>query len=443
MWPPPVERPLVLQVPLGPLSRDDATDARARHPRAGRRRAHRARRSPTSSPAAAATRCSSSSWRAWRRRAPADDLPGLAAGAHRGTHRPAAGAAAGHRRQRRGARHGRLHRRARCASPRRWARSSAQRDLDELAADGLLDVDGKWWRFRSAVVREVAYQTLTKRVRAQRHAGIAAVMAERGSSIDDVAHHAATAAELLAELGTVDGVKPVDHGPRHRRRCARRRRPRSRPAATSPRCATPAGRSTCTRRTPRVERWLLLIRAEAELERRNFAAGHGRRRGGARRRAGRGRRDPGGRGPPPARLASPRCRAISRRRGASSAPPSTCSARPATRSAWPARCAPRGFAEVFGGSLDDARWLLGEAMEIYHRIDDERGHAWTHQNLAWVSFSGGAFDEAEVQLERGQAALPRPRRRQRRAVGRRPPGVRLLLPAPLRRGRGAGDVGRG
>ena len=39
----------------------------------------------------------------------------------------------------------------------------------------------------------------------------------------------------------------------------------------------------------------------------------------------------------------------------------------------------RGFAEVWGGSLDDARWLLNEAMDIYHRIDDERGHAWTHQ----------------------------------------------------------------
>ena len=84
-----------------------------------------------------------------------------------------------------------------------------QRDLDELAADGLLDVEGRWWRFRSAVVREVAYQTLTKRVRAQRHAGVAAVLAERGASIDDVAHHAATAAELLAELGTVDGVSPT------------------------------------------------------------------------------------------------------------------------------------------------------------------------------------------------------------------------------------------
>ena len=45
---------------------------------------------------------------------------------------------------------------------------------------------------------------------------------------------------------------------------------------------------------------------------------------------------------------------------------------------------------------------LDEAMEIYHEIDDERGHAWTHQNLAWVAFQGGDFDEAEVQLAEAQ-----------------------------------------
>ena len=37
-------------------------------------------------------------------------------------------------------------------------------------------------------------------------------------------------------------------------------------------------------------------------------------------------------------------------------------------------------------------------MEIYHEIDDERGHAWTHQNLAWVAFQSGDYDDAEVQL---------------------------------------------
>ena len=146
-----------------------------------------------------------------------------------------------------------------------------QRDLDELAADGLLDVDGSWWRFRSAVVREVAYQTLTKRVRAQRHAGVAAVMAERGSSIDDVAHHAATAAELLGELGSVDGVKPsiTSHAVMALKE-----------AATA---AVETGRyETAVRHASRaldhpaeatLERSLLLLRSHAEVERRNFAQG--------------------------------------------------------------------------------------------------------------------------------------------------------------------------
>jgi hypothetical protein len=38
---------------------------------------------------------------------------------------------------------------------------------------GLLVRDSRRWRFRSDVVREVAYQTLTKQVRAQRHSGVA------------------------------------------------------------------------------------------------------------------------------------------------------------------------------------------------------------------------------------------------------------------------------
>ena len=145
-----------------------------------------------------------------------------------------------------------------------------QRDLDELAADGLLDVEGRWWRFRSAVVREVAYQTLTKRVRAQRHAGVAAVLAERGASIDDVAHHAATAAELLAELGTVDGVSPTitEHAIQALLEAATAAR-RHRPPESAIRAASRA--LDLHPRDAKVERALLLVRAEAELERRKFA----------------------------------------------------------------------------------------------------------------------------------------------------------------------------
>ena len=82
-------------------------------------------------------------------------------------------------------------------------------DLESLADDGLIELDGSNWRFRSDVVREVAYQTLTKLVRAQRHAGTASVMAHSPViSMDQIAHHAASAAELVAEIGPVPGVAP-------------------------------------------------------------------------------------------------------------------------------------------------------------------------------------------------------------------------------------------
>ena len=55
--------------------------------------------------------------------------------------------------------------------------SARPRRRDTLAhawsARELLDVDGDEWAFRSESVREVAYQTLTKVARAQRHAGVA------------------------------------------------------------------------------------------------------------------------------------------------------------------------------------------------------------------------------------------------------------------------------
>ncbi len=83
-------------------------------------------------------------------------------------------------------------------------------DLDDLDQSGLLEIDGPAWEFRSDVVREVAYQTLTKLVRAQRHGGTAAVMIrDQRVPIEQIAHHAASAAELSAEIGPVPGL-PAD-----------------------------------------------------------------------------------------------------------------------------------------------------------------------------------------------------------------------------------------
>ncbi len=81
-------------------------------------------------------------------------------------------------------------------------------DLEALADAGLLAVDGRRWHFRSESVRDVAYQTLTKASRALRHLGVARAMQESSSrgGEEEVAHHYASAAELVKAVGHVDGV---------------------------------------------------------------------------------------------------------------------------------------------------------------------------------------------------------------------------------------------
>ena len=270
-WPPPAERPLVLQVPLGPLSDGRRQLAGARHPRAAAVPTAGDGPSPRSSTAAAATRCSSSSSPRWRPTCDAgSELPGSlrALIAARLDKLPSAQRAIIDNAAVLGTADA-------IGSLERFAKELGQEfrrgDLDELAADGLLDIEGRWWRFRSAVVREVAYQTLTKRVRAQRHAGVAAVMrAERGAPIDEVAHHAATAAELLAELGNVDGVKPgiVDNAVGALLEAATT-------ALRTGRLETAARHASRAldlhHADPASERDLLLVRAEAEVDQRNFA----------------------------------------------------------------------------------------------------------------------------------------------------------------------------
>ena len=109
-------------------------------------------------------------------------------------------------------------------------------DIDALVEHGLIVRDGGRWQFRSDVVREVAYGTLTKQARAQRHAGTARYLAQLGDLlIDQRAHHLACAAELVAEIGPTSGVSRVTSPPRRR---AARRRP---PAAGTSRAPTAAG----------------------------------------------------------------------------------------------------------------------------------------------------------------------------------------------------------
>ncbi len=274
-------------------------------------------------------------------------------------------------------------------------------DVLELVTDGIFELDGGWWRFRSDVVREVAYQTLTKRTRAQRHAGVAMALAgeKRGEylqQVEDLAHHAATAAELVAEVGRVPGVPRSLHSKAvhalHQAAQAALDAGRAEHAVRHAGRALDLGQAA-----PETERQLLLIRATAEIDMRQFPAANADARhalesaladddeiaeGEARRRLGTVAHMQGD-------LATSRRQLdaavdIFRRSGDDK------------RLANALRA--RGFAEVFGGSIPAARTYLGEAMTLFGDLGDERGQAWAGHNLAWAAFQGGDFADAETLL---------------------------------------------
>ena len=184
-WPPASDHPITVRMPLDPLSRDEAHELVEAVLGDGHSAAFVDRLYERSggnplflTELAAMIRVAAGQHGAAR----------IAAGADRLDARSAARRAASRAGQRGRARNVGLGRRRSCCSPSRWGRTSTRRTSRLLVDDGLLDVTddgpGQLWRFRSDVVREVAYQTLTKLVRAQRHAGTASAMAHMPQSPD-------------------------------------------------------------------------------------------------------------------------------------------------------------------------------------------------------------------------------------------------------------------
>ena len=65
----------------------------------------------------------------------------------------------------------------------------------------------------------------------------------------------------------------------------------------------------------------------------------------------------------------------------------------------------RGFIELFGGSLTDAEWFFGEADTLYRLLDDRRGLAWLEQHRAWISFLSGDMAVARDRLNHAADAF--------------------------------------
>jgi tetratricopeptide (TPR) repeat protein len=270
------------------------------------------------------------------------------------------------------------------------------KDIDVLVEQGLIVRDGGRWHFRSDVVREVAYGTLTKQARAQRHAGTARYLEQLGDMLlDQRAHHMACAAELVAEIGPTAGV-PRDaaaqacdllvrsarswyqQGAYRRGLRAIERALGLHPdeATTQEAMLLMAEGLVETRALAQAREVLETVLARAEeIDDRVTHAEALRLRGTAAQMEGdldAARHDLG--------LAVGELREIGDQVHLGEA------------------LRARGFAEVFGGSLGDAEWFLGEADAVYAEVGDLRGRAWVQQHLAWVSFLAGDHAESQRRL---------------------------------------------
>ena len=281
--------------------------------------------------------------------------------------------------------------------------------LDALADAGLLEVEGGWWRFRSASVREVAYHTITKADRARRHVGVAKAMvdeAHKAGRPDVLAHHWATAAELAGELGGhLPGVPRDVVGEAVQALLASAThdvdRLYPRPAIEQVARALSIGDCQLEGST---RRSLVLTRAAAWVELRQFpeaeadlqavvdeAEAEGDRGCLARARAVRAEI---------ARLTGRYENARTELAAAATLLEDLGAGHElaGVQRAW-------GMNSIFAGDFEDAEVHLDVAEELYDAEGDRRGRAWVDQHRAWVSFVRGDVDAADARLTAAAATL--------------------------------------
>jgi len=279
------------------------------------------------------------------------------------------------------------------------ARPDARRLLDGLAERDFILMEHDDYHFKSELIREIAYGTLTKAERARRHALVAPVVAARGEqAADQAAHHLATAAELVDELGPVDGV-PADI-----------------------RARAIEALMFAAERDESVESWLVserhYDRALALVDSENSETRRSALLGRARARVNRRVLDDA-RSDTLAALALARS-ADDRRHealaltllGESEAASGAYDVAEETFGAalvlWREQADESGAANVlrglgmthlFRGDLVQAERFVSEALASFRTSGNQRGAAWALQNLAWISFSHGNVARAESRLE--------------------------------------------
>lgn len=276
--------------------------------------------------------------------------------------------------------------------------------IDAAVGRDLLVVSDGRFEFKSDLVREVAYETLTKSSRARRHAVLAQWLADRArrtgredEQLEQIAHHFAVAAELVGEVDAVDGV-PGDlreDALGWLERAADRALERESNLAAEQFFDEAVGLLSSSEDEDR--RRLLLGRAQARTGRHDL---------------------PGARADIEEVLAkaeesgdaTQRVRGliilgeIQQKEGdiagavATLEEAMTVANAQDDKAALAAALRQWGMANLFLGELDKAEAAAAEACEAFRALGDRRGEAWALQNLAWIAFSRGETDIADERL---------------------------------------------
>lgn len=279
-------------------------------------------------------------------------------------------------------------------------RADARQLLDLLVERDFLVIEHDEFHFKSELIREIAYGTLTKAERARRHAVVAPLLAARGDqAIDQTAHHLATAAELVDELGAVDGV------PDDVREQAIDALMRAAERDEAVEAWTPAERHH--------DRALMLLGPENTQARRTALLGRARAR--VQRRGLDNAREDALNALEESRAADDRLgeavalTLLGEGEAASGAYDAAEETFGQALQLWRELDDETGAANVlrglgmthlFRGDLEQAERFVSEALGSFRSSGNQRGAAWALQNLAWISFTHGHIAKAESRLEK-------------------------------------------
>jgi len=287
--------------------------------------------------------------------------------------------------------------------------SGAERAMSALADRDLVVLEDGEFAFKSELIREVAYGTLTKAERARRHAALGGWLADRSRGtdepVDPIAYHFGLAAELVRELGRVEGV-PADL--------------RSRAVDALEQAAIRAEEVEAWPRAQRryeqalavlpddgadeIRARLRLARAQARVEQRDLA----------------GARDEINELLNSARVAGDRvgtARALTVLANCEQKEGNLIGSDAAYEQAvaeWrelgddhgvASALRGRGMTLMFRGELDDAEAAIRQALATFREIPERRGEAWALQNLAWIAFTRGHPEQAEERINQSAAVF--------------------------------------